>query len=216
LDEAEPWSVRGVLSDQFLDLVKHIRDLVQLMQSCRGEIVSPAITTHFDQQRGWIAYRLTELIAEKSKVLTAAYEQCCCLAAFLYHYKHFRPFCFLSGLQVVLLAKLKEALLKTDLEVCWGDDIDLLLWVLVTAAAVEDVTKAWFVNLLKKIRRNFIPKPGLNRMKYILRRFLWNERTSAPDCDKVYNEILGSDMEGGKYDAEIDLRPKYKVNFGGA
>jgi hypothetical protein len=66
---------------------------------------------------------------------------------------------------------LKLPLLKTDLEVYWGDDIELLLWVLVTAAAVEDVIKQWFVDLLKKVRKNFIPKPGLNWMKYISRRF---------------------------------------------
>jgi hypothetical protein len=181
------------------------------MESCAGGVVTPTITTHFDQQRGWIAYRLTELIAEKSKVLTAAYEQCCCLAAFLFHHKHFRPFCFLSGLQGILVTKLKLALLKTDLEVYWGDDIELLLWVLVTAAAVEDVTKPWFVNLLKKVRKNFIPKPGLNRMKYILRRFLWNERTSGIDCEKVYKDMLDSELKGDPYETEIDLRPKYKV-----
>ncbi|KAE9363350.1 hypothetical protein N431DRAFT_423933 [Stipitochalara longipes BDJ] len=197
LDQTKPWSVRCVLSDQFLYLIVHIRDLIQLMESCRGGIVSPAVTTHFDQQRGWIAYRLTELIAEKSKSLTAAPEQCCCLAAFLYHHKHFRPFLFLSGLQGILLAKLKQALLKTDLEVYWGDDIELLLWVLVTAAAVEDITKTWFVNLLGKVWNNFIPKPGLNRIKSILRRFLWNERTSGPDCDKVFKEMLGLELEGG-------------------
>ena len=113
------------------------------MESCRGGVATPTIKTNFDQQRGWIAYRLTELIAERSKVLTAAYEQCYCLAAILFHHKRFRPFCFLQGLQGILVTKLKLVLLKTDLEVYWGDDIELLLWVLVTAAAVEDVTKPW-------------------------------------------------------------------------
>lgn len=92
-----------------------------------------------------------------------------------------------------------------------GDDIELLLWVLVAAAAVEDATKPWFVNLLKKVRKNFIPKPGINRMKYILRRFLWSERTSGIDCEKVYKDMLDLEPKGDPYETEIDLRPKYKV-----
>ena len=38
-EEAEPWSVRGVLSDQFMDLVEEVRGLVQLTESCRGIII---------------------------------------------------------------------------------------------------------------------------------------------------------------------------------
>jgi hypothetical protein len=106
---------------------------------------------------------------------------------------------------------LKLVLLKTDLEVYWGDDIGLLLWVLVTAAAVEDVTKPWFVNLLKKVRKDFIPKPGLNRTKYILGRFLWSERTSGIDCEKVYKDMLDSELKWGPHETVIDLRPEYKV-----
>jgi hypothetical protein len=106
---------------------------------------------------------------------------------------------------------LKLALLKTDLDVYWGNDIELLLWVLVTAAAVEAVIKPWFVNLLKKVRENFIPNPGQNRMKYILRRFLWSERASGIDREKVYKAMLDSELKWGPHEMEIDLRPAYKV-----
>jgi len=198
-EEAEPWSVRGVLSDQFMDLVEEVRDLVQLTESCRGVIVSHAITGHFDHQRAWIVYRFLELIVETSNVPARAYERCCCLAAFLYHHMHFRRHAIQSHTQCILLDKLKQALLKTDLDACWGDDIELLLWILVTAAAVEDFTKVWFMDLLKRVWTTFIPKPGLLRMKYILRRFLWNERTSNPDCEKVHKEMLSSPFQGAKY-----------------
>jgi hypothetical protein len=198
-EEAEPWSVRGVLSDQFMDLVEEIRGLVQLTESCRDVIVTPAITGHFDHQRAWISYRLLELIVETSEVPARVYEQCCCLPVFLYHHVHFRRHAIQSETQCILLGKLKQALLKTKLDACWGDDIELLLWILVAAAAVDDATKVWFGDLLKRVWRTFIPKPGLKRMKYILRRFLWNERTSSPDCEKVYKEILGSPLQGRLY-----------------
>jgi hypothetical protein len=80
-----------------------------------------------------------------------------------------------------------------------------------TAAAVEDVIKPWFVNLLKKVRENFIPKLGLNRIKYILGRFLWIERTSGIDSKKVYKDKLDLELKGDPYETEIDLRPEYKV-----
>jgi hypothetical protein len=167
-EEAGPWSVRGVLSDKFMDLVEEFRGLEQFTESCRGGIVSPAIIDHFDQQRAWIASRFLELIAETSHVVARAYEQCCCLATFLYHHIHFRPHPSLMDAQCILLGKLKQALQKTDLDSCWGDDIELLLWILVTAAGVEDVTKVWFADLLKRVWKTFIPKPGLKRIKYIL------------------------------------------------
>jgi hypothetical protein len=193
-EEAEPWSVRGVLSDQFMDLVEEVRGLVQLTESCRGIIISPAITSHFDHQRAWIGYRFLELIVETSNVPARAYERCCCLAAFLYHHMHFRRHAIQSDTQCILLGKLKQALLQTDLDDCWGGDIELLLWILVTPVAMEDVPKVWFIDLLRRVWKTFIPKPSLTRMKYILRRFLWNERTSSPDCEKVHKEILDSQL----------------------
>jgi hypothetical protein len=48
-------------------------------------------------------------------------------------------------------------------------------------------------------------------MKYIFRRFLWSERTSGIDCEKVYKDMLGLEPKGDPYETEIDLRPKYKV-----
>lgn len=191
-DASEPWSFRGVLSTKFVALVKEIEELVQLKESCRGDIVTPDIVGHFDQQRVWIADRLTHLIVQTHNDLTGAgaYEECCCLAAFLYHHVHFRPFVFVTGVQSAMLARLKQALLITDLDKCWGDDIELLLWVLVTAAAVEDVMKDWFLDLLRRTQNTFNPRPGLNRIKYILSRFLWNQRTSSPACDKVYEKMV--------------------------
>jgi hypothetical protein len=76
---------------------------------------------------------------------------------------------------------------------------------LVTAAAVEDGARVWFVGLLKRVRKTFIPKPGLNRMKRILRRFSWNERTSGRDCDKIYKEIVSSAFQGEAYEMKIEL-----------
>jgi hypothetical protein len=65
--------------------------------------------------------------------------------------------------------------------------------------------------LVKRVWKTFIPKPGLKRMKYILSRFLWNERTSSPDCEKVHKEILGSPLQGGLNEMKIGVRAKYKV-----
>jgi hypothetical protein len=191
-DVCEPWSVRGCLSPKFVALVKEIKELVQLKESCRGDIITPDIVGHFDQQRVWIADRLTHLIVQANNDPTGVgtYEECCCLASFLYHHSHFLPFCFITGVQSTMLARLKQALLLTDLDKCWGDDIELLLWVLVTAASVEDVTKVWFLDLLRQTHMTFNPRPGLNRMKYILTRFLWNQRTSSPACDKVYEMMV--------------------------
>ena len=107
---------------------------------------------------------------------------------------HFRRHAIQSDTQCILLGKLKQALLQTDLDDCWGGDIELLLWILVTPVAMEDVPKVWFIDLLRRVWKTFIPKPSLTRMKYILRRFLWNERTSSPDCEKVHKEILDSQL----------------------
>ncbi|KAE9371807.1 hypothetical protein N431DRAFT_426408 [Stipitochalara longipes BDJ] len=79
--------------------------------------------------------------------------------------------------------------MKTDSVSCWGDDIELLLWVLMQAAAVDDPLKPWFTQLLKHVIQTFVPRPSLKRVKYILRRFLWKERTSGPACEKLYKEI---------------------------
>jgi hypothetical protein len=184
---------------------------VQLKESCRGQIVPPAMVGHFRQQRGWIAYCLIELIAEASRAPSGAHEQCCCLAAYVYHQMHFKPYTFLTGVQSLSLGKLKQSLRTTDLGTCWGDDIELLLWVLVTAAAVEDGARVWFVDLFKRVRKTFIPKPGLNRMKHILRRFLWNERTSGRDCDKIYKEIVSSAFQGEAYEMKIELGIDHEV-----
>ncbi|KAE9373019.1 hypothetical protein N431DRAFT_314210, partial [Stipitochalara longipes BDJ] len=169
--------------------VKEIGDLVQVLESCRGTLVSPAIIDHYENQRAWTGSRLLSLIAETSNTPARAYEQCCCLAVLVYHHLHFKPYVFLTGAEGMLLGRLKQALEQTDLDAYWGEDIQLLLWVSVTATAVEDVTRDWFVDLLKRVRKTLIPKPGLKRMKSILTRFLWNERTSNPACDKLYKEI---------------------------
>jgi len=187
---SKPWSVRGVLSPKFVALVREIEELVQLKESCRGDIVTPDIVEHFDQQRVWIADGLTYLIVQTHNNLTeaGAYEGCCCLAALLYHHVHFLS--FVRGVQSGILARLKRGLLITDLDKCWGDDIELLLWVLFTAAAAENVTEDWFLAALRRTQKTLNPRPDLDRMKYILRRFLWNERTSSPSCDKVYEKIV--------------------------
>lgn len=175
-----------------------------------SEIISPAINAHFVQQRGWIGNRLVQLIVEASDPPTSSYQKCCCQAAFLYYYLHLRPDSFISAVQRTVLAQLKECLLRTDLDAYWDDDIELLLWVLVTAASVEDVTKGWYIRLFKRVRNAFHPKPDLNRMRYFLRRFLWNERLSNPDCERVYKEIMNLDLEEQEQSRQIKLglRPK--------
>jgi hypothetical protein len=44
-----------------------------------------------------------------------------------------------------------------------------------------------------------------------LETILWSERTSGIDCEKVYKDMLDSELKGGPYETEIDLRPEYKV-----
>jgi hypothetical protein len=117
----------------------------------------------------------------------------------------------LTSVQSILLGKLKQSLHTTDLGTYWGDDIELLLWVLVTAAAVEDGARVWSAGLFMRFRKTFIPKPGLNRMKRILRRFLWNERTSGRDCDKIYKEIVSLAFQGEAYEMNIELGVDHEV-----
>jgi hypothetical protein len=94
-----------------------------------------------------------------------------------------------SGVQVTLLQKLKDALIKTDSVSYWGDDIELLLWVLMQAVVLDDPLKLWFTELLRHVLRAFVPRLSLEQVKDILRRFLWNERISGPACERVYKEI---------------------------
>jgi hypothetical protein len=64
---------------------------------------------------------------------------------------HFKPYTVLTSVQSILLGKLEQSLHTTDFGTYWGDDIEFLLWVLVTAAAVEDGARVWFVGLLNLI-----------------------------------------------------------------
>ena len=205
-DESESWHTSFNLSDQFWDLVKSINDLVQVLESSRGTLVSPSIIEHYDHQRAWIASRLLSLIAETANIPARAYEQCCYLATLVYHFVHFKPYTFMTSVEGMLLGKLKQALEETDVDAYWGDDIELLLWISFTAAGVEDAMRDWFVELLKRVRKALIPKPGLKRLKFILSKFLWNERTSSLACDKLYKKLVRPTLEGEVYEMQISLR----------
>ena len=172
-------------------MVDQITDLQRHIESCREASVPHATLRDFYSQRDRIKECLIASIAEAyiSPSDFGAYEQCCLLAAALHFHVVTRPLPIWSGVQVTLLQKLKDALMKTDSVGCWGDDIDLLLWVLMQAAALDDPLKCWFTELLKHVLRTFVPRLSLEQVKDILRRFLWHERTSGPACEKVYKEI---------------------------
>ncbi|KAN0098979.1 hypothetical protein V8E51_014642 [Hyaloscypha variabilis] len=187
----ENWSTRGVLSVEFISLMSQISELEQLVESCRGATVSRSTIRYFYHQRESIEDILIERIAVTSSLPGGEYESCCYLAASINSTVILRPFPPTSGVQSTLLGKLKIALRKTDLESRWGDDIELLLWVLVTAAHFPDPLHQWFIDVLKKVTGTLVPRPSLNGFKQILRRFQWNEKTSCPACERIYSEISG-------------------------
>jgi hypothetical protein len=172
-------------------MMEQITYLEQLIESCRGTRISGSTIQDFYSQRESIEECFIKSISETHVNSSGggAYEQCCLLAASLHFHVIIRPFPIWSSVQSILLTKLKDALMKTDSISCWGDDIELFLWVLMEAAAVEDSLKPWFTQLLTHTLRTFVPKPSLKRIKDILRKFLWNERTSSPACEKVYKDI---------------------------
>lgn len=201
----ETWSARSVLSTEFYSIVSDIDELTNLIESRRDSIVSPPMIGHFNHQRAYIEYFLATRIAIATSDSALACEECCLLAASLYHHSILRPFCIFSGVHSTILSKLKRALLTTDIMTCWGEDIKLLFWVLVTAASVEDELRGWFVAQVKRCLRAFVPRPEVESMKWILRKFLWCERVSGPAAERLYREV---ESEMPVSDAEISVMPK--------
>jgi len=186
--------MRGFLSERFISLMEQITDLQQHIESCREASISHATLRDFYSQRDRIKECLIASIAEAyiDPSEYRLYEQCCLLAAALHFHVVTRPLPIWSGVQVTLLQKLKDALIKTDSVSYWGDDIELLLWVLMQAVVLDDPLKLWFTELLRHVLRAFVPRLSLEQVKDILRRFLWNERISGPACERVYKEIQSS------------------------
>jgi hypothetical protein len=168
-----------------------ITHLQQHIQSCRGTSISHSRLRDFSVQCGRIREDLIGSIAETyaNPSEMGAYERCCLLAAALQFQADTGPFPIWSGVQVTLLQKLKDGLMKTDYVSCWGNDIELLLWVLIQAAVLDDPLKSWFSELLKHVLRAFGPKLSVEQLKDVLKRFLWSERSSGPACEKLYKEI---------------------------
>lgn len=188
--EHEAWSERDILSPQFMVLIHHIRNLVQLVETYRGRTNVPtAVINYFRQQQAAIEYRFIELMLAET---TGQVEECCLLAAFLYHNITLRQIVDVisNTPQGELLQRLKIALQKTDLNSLWGQELELLLWVSMTASTINVVqTDPWFKDLVKRALKAFVPRPSLTRVKYILGRFLWNESISGPACTRLFEEL---------------------------
>jgi hypothetical protein len=174
-------------------MMEEMRTLTQFMDTCKATHPPPYIKGSYYEKRAYVEHRLVVLLAETSVDPATAYEQCCYLAGFLYHNTSLRPVCVWSGVHQAILGRLKTALLRTDLATFWGQDIELLLWVLMSAipSALADPEKPWFVKHLKRVMGAFYPTPDVEFVKNVMRRFLWHEMESGPNCEKVYREIMG-------------------------
>jgi hypothetical protein len=187
------WSVAVDLNSDCLGMMEDIRTLTHFMDTCKATHPPPYVKGFYYEKRGYVEHRLVVLLAETSVDPATAYEQCCYLAGFLYHNTVLRPVCVWSGVHQAILEKLKTALLRTDLGTFWGQDIELLLWILTTAipSALADPSKPWFVKQLKRVIGAYHSTPDVECVKNIMRRFLWHEKESGPNCEKVYREIVG-------------------------
>ena len=92
---------------------------------------------------------------------------------------------------------MKAALLRTDLDNFWSQDIELLLWVLMTAipSALADPSKPWMEAQLKRVLRAFGPTLDVEYVKNVMRRFLWHEKTSGPNVEWVYRTMMAVDAD---------------------
>ncbi|KAE9364845.1 hypothetical protein N431DRAFT_489314 [Stipitochalara longipes BDJ] len=189
------------LTPAFLSLTDQIRSLNALISThlTSSHPPTPQTLSYFHHQRAFIEYRLCSnlCLTSPSKSSSSAYEHCLFLAASLYHHVNLRPFCIWSGVQATILGKLQEGLERVEEESGWGGERELALWVLGTAACVEDHLRPWFVERVRGVMGQWEPRLDLDGVKCVLRGVLWCERTSGVALDSLFRDI-GEEVGGAE------------------
>jgi hypothetical protein len=119
--------------------------------------------------------------------LPGSYEQCCSTAVAIYKNMIFRNLPVNSAEQVSLVERLREALEDSDMDYAWSQNLEMLIWILYAASALESghPVRSWFRRELRgsRCRLKVVQCLQWEDTKRTLNKFLW-AGTSCEDAGR--------------------------------
>lgn len=177
------------LSAQMPTIVDGIRQLTQLKLESHQRDVSPVELEHFLAQRDFLEHQLVTLHTQL--LHSATWDSCVILGLILFEHLELRLMNSKYATMGHIALLLRNALLATELDTCWGSEgYPVLIWVLFMGASIsedfEDL-RSWFVCTL----RDVMTSTGCNSwesVNYVLQSFVW--ANGACDMTSIWLEVM--------------------------
>lgn len=192
------------VSDDLVDILQDMSYLTAFLESFHsGSIVREESLLYFDDERSSIEFRILCLPSKKKKrhrdTEADNIEESCRMAAMIYIKTVFFRVEPTAPIHISLVDRLRIALMQTNLQFCWDNLSELLLWVLFIGATVAQrgSTRSWFLAMSKTVC-SYLQKSSWHGVKEILSKYLWSDRILEDRCRHLWLEVNGEN--------EIDTR----------
>jgi hypothetical protein len=192
------------VSDDLVDILQDMSYLTAFLESFHsGSIVREESLLYFDDERSSIEFRILCLPGKKKKrhgdTEADNIEESCRIAAMIYIKTVFFQVEPTAPIHISLVDRLRIALMQTNLQLCWNNLSELLLWVLFIGATVAQrgPTRLWLLAMSKTVC-SYLQKSSWHGVKEILSNYLWSDRILEDRCRHLWLEVDGEN--------EIDTR----------
>jgi hypothetical protein len=184
-----------------MDLVDILQDMSYLttfLESLRfGSNMTEETFLYFDDARSSIEFRILCLPGKKKihgDTETDNIEESSRLVALIYVKVAFFQVEPTAPIHVFLSNRLMIALMKQNLQSCWENQSELLLWVLFIGGSVTQrgSTRSWFLAALKMVC-SYLHKSCWHDIKETLSNYLWSDRIWEDRCKRLWLEMESED-----------------------
>lgn len=178
----------GILGFELLEVVEEICDFRTEIESQNRVGLTFEELSALDDRKASIEWSLTSM---QDRDLNDPMKECCRLALHVCSSAIFPPFFGPSKMPISLSQRLSQSLSRSDLDTCWNQHIDLLLWVVFIGAS-RTKSQADLPVYTKALRLVLSQFGSLcetwEQTVLILETFIWSEKVFGDSCRVLWNQ----------------------------
>lgn len=178
----------SILGMELLQVIQEICDFRTEIESQNRVGLTFDELSALDDRKASIEWRLTTM---RDRELKDTMKECCRLAIHICSSAIFPPFFGPSKMPISLSQRLGQTLAQSDLDTCWNQHIDLLLWVIFIGASRAKSESDLFVytKALSLVLGQFGTLcETWEQTVLILETFIWSEKVFGDSCRAIWAE----------------------------
>jgi hypothetical protein len=176
----------GILGFKLLEVIQEICDFRTEIESQSRVGLTFDELSALDDRKASIEWRLTSM---QDRELNDPMKECCRLAIHICSSAIFPPFFGPSKMPTSLSQRLSQTLSQSDLDTCWNQHIDLLLWVVFIGAsrAKSQSDLPVYTKALGLVLNEFGTMCATwEQTVLILETFIWSEKVFGDSCKAIW------------------------------